>query len=79
MNLLILQPSVSKYEVLIDFSNKLAHAFSSTAEHSIYQYICRGNLIIENTATEINQINKRFNIKHIKFSFNIQKHCQLSF
>jgi len=69
MNLLILQPSVSGYEVLIDFSNKLLEATTSSSDHMAFQYIANKNLALEDTLTDINKLTRRFNITHV-FGFN---------
>jgi len=69
MNILILPPGISRYDVLIDFSNKLHETFTNSPDHMAFQYIANNNLSIKDTCTDIDKIIKKFNITHI-FAFN---------
>jgi len=65
MNLLVLPPSVSSYEVLVDFSNKLLEATTNSSEHMAFQYIANKNLAVEDTLTDLNKLIRRLNITHV--------------
>jgi hypothetical protein len=68
MNLLLLPPSTSAYDVLTDFSNQLFDALSQT-HHQVYQYIATEDLSAQQIISEVQQICNRYEITHL-INFN---------